>query len=283
VRVNGEPYQEWFDASDVCAGCGLTDVSKAVERVAPQGKALRSPPSRVQVGVGRPPPVPAKWYVNEGGLNELVMASRKPEAERFKRWIAYDVLPSIRKTGSYSVAAPEPEPDEKGYGTVVTPARAGAPPVGRETSCRKSDAGEKAKKVQPSIELRAARSSTGWTSGEILRTPCPRGARWRTRNVPHRAGRQRGVCTMRRPLSSVTPPRARARLRLPAPQARDELAAAAAGGPGHQDARPPGEALAPGAAPPARLDGGGRLRTFRVLSSPRLGLLEERGALRGAT
>jgi BRO family, N-terminal domain len=42
--------------------------------------------------------------VYESGLYELIFVSRKPEAKVFKRWIIEEVLPSIRKTGSYSVS-----------------------------------------------------------------------------------------------------------------------------------------------------------------------------------
>jgi anti-repressor protein len=42
--------------------------------------------------------------VVEGGLYSLIMVSRKPEAKAFKRWVVQEVLPSIRKTGSYSAA-----------------------------------------------------------------------------------------------------------------------------------------------------------------------------------
>lgn len=42
--------------------------------------------------------------VNESGLYELIFQSRKPEAKKFRRWITAEVLPSIRKTGSYSTA-----------------------------------------------------------------------------------------------------------------------------------------------------------------------------------
>ncbi|BAH52254.1 phage antirepressor [Rhodococcus opacus] len=41
--------------------------------------------------------------VNESGLYELIFQSRKPEAKRFRRWITTEVLPSIRRTGSYGV------------------------------------------------------------------------------------------------------------------------------------------------------------------------------------
>jgi hypothetical protein len=43
--------------------------------------------------------------VNESGLFNLVLGSRKPEAKRFKRWVTHEVLPSIRRTGSYVSAA----------------------------------------------------------------------------------------------------------------------------------------------------------------------------------
>ena len=54
--------------------------------------------------------------INESGLYSAILKSRKPEAKRFKRWVTHEVLPSIRKTGSYaapgSVAAlPAPTQD----------------------------------------------------------------------------------------------------------------------------------------------------------------------------
>lgn len=41
--------------------------------------------------------------VNESGLYSLVFQSRKPGAKKFRKWVTMEVLPSIRKTGSYSV------------------------------------------------------------------------------------------------------------------------------------------------------------------------------------
>ena len=42
------------------------------------------------------------WVINEPGLYSLILRSRKPEAKAFKRWVTHEVLPTIRKTGSYS-------------------------------------------------------------------------------------------------------------------------------------------------------------------------------------
>lgn len=41
-------------------------------------------------------------HVNESGMYALIFGSTKPEAKRFKRWVTSEVLPAIRKTGSYS-------------------------------------------------------------------------------------------------------------------------------------------------------------------------------------
>ena len=43
-------------------------------------------------------------YINESGLYSLIMRSEKPEAKTFKKWVTSEVLPKIRKTGSYSHA-----------------------------------------------------------------------------------------------------------------------------------------------------------------------------------
>jgi len=40
-------------------------------------------------------------FVNEDGLYDVVLDSRKPEAKQFRKWVTSDVLPSIRKHGAY--------------------------------------------------------------------------------------------------------------------------------------------------------------------------------------
>ena len=47
-------------------------------------------------------------FINESGLYSLIMGSKKPEAKMFKRWVTSEVLPSIRKTGSYNVRKQDP-------------------------------------------------------------------------------------------------------------------------------------------------------------------------------
>lgn len=46
-------------------------------------------------------------FVNEDGLYDVILDSRKPEAKVFRKWVTSDVLPTIRKTGGYITATPE--------------------------------------------------------------------------------------------------------------------------------------------------------------------------------
>lgn len=50
-------------------------------------------------------------FVNEDGLYDVILDSRKPEARQFRKWVTSDVLPSIRKTGGYIAASQEDTPE----------------------------------------------------------------------------------------------------------------------------------------------------------------------------
>ena len=84
-------------AADVCRALELEDVNKAISRLDDdEGTRIEIPhpqnhEKRMTVNA-----------VNEPGLYSLVLGSRKPEAKAFKRWITHEVIPSIRKTGSYT-------------------------------------------------------------------------------------------------------------------------------------------------------------------------------------
>lgn len=92
VDLEGNP---WWVAADVCAVLDLTDVSRAVSRLDDadaRTTRVRSGGQLRQMNI-----------IKESGLYDLVLDSRKPEARRFRRWITSEVLPSIRRTGSYVV------------------------------------------------------------------------------------------------------------------------------------------------------------------------------------
>ena len=92
LEINGEP---WFVAGDVCSCLALSDVGQAVSRLDEDEKLTRT---LYVSGQNR-----SVWTINESGLYALVITSRKPEAKAFKKWITSEVLPSIRKTGFYSM------------------------------------------------------------------------------------------------------------------------------------------------------------------------------------
>jgi prophage antirepressor-like protein len=93
VRViRDEDGNPWWVARDVCNVLDHTNPSMAIEMVDEDERAKKS--------LGRQGET---WVVNEPGLYTLIIRSNKPEARKFKRWITHEVLPSIRKTGSYDV------------------------------------------------------------------------------------------------------------------------------------------------------------------------------------
>lgn len=79
-----------FVAADVCRALEIKNFTQAVGRLDEDERAM--------LNIGRQG---STNVVNEYGLYNLVLASRKPEAKQFKRWITHEVIPAIRKTGGY--------------------------------------------------------------------------------------------------------------------------------------------------------------------------------------
>jgi prophage antirepressor-like protein len=95
--VKDEQGDPWFVAADVCAVLQLPETHKAVARLDDDEKDRNSIPT--------PGGSQSMTVVSESGLYNLVLGSRKAEAKRFKRWVTHEVLPAIRRTGSYAVPA----------------------------------------------------------------------------------------------------------------------------------------------------------------------------------
>ena len=93
IRVIEKDGQPWFVGKDICDCLELTDVSKSISRLDDDEKGANSIPT--------PGGLQYMLCVNEYGLYNLVLSSRKPEAKQFKRWITHEVIPSIRKHGAY--------------------------------------------------------------------------------------------------------------------------------------------------------------------------------------
>lgn len=111
VRVSlDEAGQPWFNANDVCEALEMGNPSQAIKSHVDADDLQKL---EVIDTLGRPQ---RANHVNESGLYALILGSTKEAAKRFKRWVTHEVLPSIRKTGSYaapgSVAAlPAPTQD----------------------------------------------------------------------------------------------------------------------------------------------------------------------------
>ena len=90
VTIENEPM---FCLSDVCKALGLTQPSKVKDRL--NEKGVNTIPTLTAGGEQK------LLYINESNLYKTIFQSRKESAERFTDWVTSEVLPAIRKTGSY--------------------------------------------------------------------------------------------------------------------------------------------------------------------------------------
>lgn len=96
ITIDGEP---WFVAADVCRVLGLANPTRSVDRLdADERETLHT----VKGNRG-----PGTIIVSEPGVYGLILTSRKLQAVAFKRWLKHDVIPALRKTGRYELAAGE--------------------------------------------------------------------------------------------------------------------------------------------------------------------------------
>jgi anti-repressor protein len=99
VRVAKIKNDPWWAAVDVCRILSISNPTMAI-RALDDDEATKLNLGGQQGEVN---------FVNEPGLYSLILRSRKTEARKFKRWITHEVIPSIRKTGSYGVTAQLPD------------------------------------------------------------------------------------------------------------------------------------------------------------------------------
>lgn len=90
--INNEP---WFVGKDVCNVLGYQNPSKALQdHVDFEDKLNNETLSSLGQRGG--------WIINESGVYALIFGSKLPDAKKFKHWVTSEVLPQLRKTGSYS-------------------------------------------------------------------------------------------------------------------------------------------------------------------------------------
>lgn len=94
VFVMSSENQYLFKAKDLAEVLDYYRSDKALKILDDDEKMLI--PLRGETGQAR-----NTWFVTESGLYHLIITSSKPKAKEFRKWITSEVLPSIRKAGSY--------------------------------------------------------------------------------------------------------------------------------------------------------------------------------------
>lgn len=93
LKIEGDP---WFVGKDIAAALGYSDTAQAIRKhIDDEDKGVvesTTPGGKQNITI-----------INESGLYSLMLKSKLPGAKKFKRWVTSEVLPSIRKTGAYSM------------------------------------------------------------------------------------------------------------------------------------------------------------------------------------
>lgn len=104
-EITDEAGNPWFVAKDICSILDLEPRDSI--RYLDDDEKSNVPSKHIGQNGGRNPLI-----INESGLYSLILRSRKPEAKAIKKWVTSEVLPSIRKTGKYSVSNSDMSNDE---------------------------------------------------------------------------------------------------------------------------------------------------------------------------
>lgn len=96
VRVIEKKGEFWFVAKDVCE---ILEIKNPRDFIAELYDNEKMTLSNLDESLLATP----LNYVNEPGLFKLIFKSRKPEAKKFQDWVFYDVLPTLARTGTYTI------------------------------------------------------------------------------------------------------------------------------------------------------------------------------------
>nr|DAX08616.1 MAG TPA: KilAC domain protein [Bacteriophage sp.] len=103
IRTTGTSENPLFCLSDVCSVLGLRqgDVKQRLDKGVVSTQPLETAGGIQQAN-----------FVNEDGLYDVILDSRKPQAKAFRKWVTSEVLPAIRKTGGYIATKTDDTPEE---------------------------------------------------------------------------------------------------------------------------------------------------------------------------
>lgn len=100
VRVIADEHGEpWFVLADLCLALGTKNARDVAARLDDDMKGV----GQIDTPGGRQ----SMTTVTEAGMYDVIVRSDSPKARPFRRWVTTEVLPSIRRTGSYGVAVPD--------------------------------------------------------------------------------------------------------------------------------------------------------------------------------
>ena len=95
VRTQNQNDEVWFCLKDVCEILEISNSRKVVERL--NSKGVTTSDTLTKGGIQK------LTYINESNLYKVIFQSRKPQAEQFTEWVTSEVLPTLRRTGTYSI------------------------------------------------------------------------------------------------------------------------------------------------------------------------------------
>ena len=101
IRTLNIDNAPWFVGRDVANALGYKEPTKATrDKVDAEDRGMSK--------IDTPSGMQSMVIINESGLYSLILSSKLPNAKKFKRWVTSEVLPAIRKTGSYSIEPLQP-------------------------------------------------------------------------------------------------------------------------------------------------------------------------------
>lgn len=112
LRMEDDGKMPWFVADDVCKALGYINTPKAISDHCDEADVTKRY-TWVTTGTkadGTPAQRKTQTnFINESGLYSLIFGSKLPKAKAFKKWVTSEVLPTLRKTGTYTIGQTKPD------------------------------------------------------------------------------------------------------------------------------------------------------------------------------
>lgn len=101
IRMIDQDGELWWVLADVCRVLDIKNSRDAASRLDDDEKGVSQ--------TDTPGGSQRMTTINESGLYKVIFRSEKPEAKKFARWVTHEVLPAIRRTGTYSTVGAKPK------------------------------------------------------------------------------------------------------------------------------------------------------------------------------